>query len=91
MTRTKSARQVGRNPFARLPILKEARVPISPKYTIELALHDADGDIAVWLGWEPYPPSETEQNALSERIDEALAPFFQEACTRVRFLEGGAS
>lgn len=91
MTRTKSARQVGRNPFARLPILKEARVPVSPKYTLELALHDAGGDIAVWLGWEPYPPSKAEENALAERIDEALEPFFNEAYTRAGLLEGDAS
>jgi len=90
MTRTTSARQVGRNPFAGLPILKEASVPVSPKYTMKLALHDAGGDVALWCGWEPNPPSKAEEDALSEQIDEVLEPFFLEACTRAGLLKGGA-
>lgn len=90
MTRTSSARQLGRNPFALLPILKEASVPVSPKYTLEVSLHGAPGDIAIWLSWEPYPPSEAEESALSERISEALEPLFHEAYIRAGFFKGDA-
>ena len=91
MTRPKSVRQVGRNPFARLPVLNEARVPLSPKYALEMAIYDAGGNTALWLGWDPHPPSQAEEDELSDRIDEALAPFFHEAYARAGLLERGAS
>lgn len=86
MTPPKSVRQVGRNPFALCPVLKEARIELSPKYALELALHDVAGDTALWCGWDPHPPSQAEENELSDRIDEALAPFFHEAGIRTGLL-----
>ena len=83
MTRPKSVRQAGRNPFAHLPVLQEASVRVSPKYVLEIGLYDVDGDTALWLGWEPHPPSPAEENALSARIDAALVPFFHEAFIRL--------
>lgn len=91
MTRPKSVRQAGRNPFARLPVLKEARVPLSSQYALELAIYDTGGNTALWLAWDPHPPSQAEEGELSDRIDEALAPFLHEAYTRAGLLDGGAA
>jgi len=86
MTRPKHLRQEAKrakNPFAGLPVLKEARVPLSPSYTLELTLHEApDGNTALWCGWDPHPPGQAEEDALSDRIDAALAPFLEFAFSR---------
>lgn len=80
-----------RNPFAGLPVVKEARVAVSEKYTLELTLHEVpSGNNALWIGWDPYPPSEAEEEAIGDRIDAALAPFFDLALSEPqRFTKGG--
>lgn len=66
-----------RNPFEGFPVTKEARVAVSEKYTLELKLHLVpSGDNALWLGWDPHSPTEAEEDAFGDRIDAALAPFF---------------
>lgn len=65
-----------RNPFSGFPVLKEARVAVSEKYTLELMLHEVpSGDKALWSNWEPHPPTEAEEKAFVGRIDAALEPF----------------
>lgn len=66
-----------RNPFAFLPVLLEARLPVSEKYTLELLLHEMpDSNNALWMGWDPHPPAEEEEDEFRDLIDAALAPFF---------------
>lgn len=68
---------VRKNPFAGFPIVQEARVAVSNKYTLELTLHEVpSGDNALWIGWDPHPPTEAEEDEFGDRIDAALAPFF---------------
>ena len=73
------------NPFAALPVIMEARTPVSEKYTLELTLHEVpSGDCALWIGWDPHPPSMAEELAFEHRIDAALAPFFDVGFGRPR-------
>lgn len=64
------------NPFAGLHILAQSRVPLSPKYTVEIKLHDTDGAYVAACLWDPRVPTEAEMAKLRERLDEELEPFF---------------
>lgn len=57
------------NPFAGLPILAQSRVPLSPKYTVEIKLHDTDGAYVAACLWDPRVPTKAEMAKLRERLD----------------------
>ena len=91
MTRPKRVRQAAKNPFAGFPVLKNARVPLSPKYAVEVTLYNAGGPLVLSCIWDPHLPSQAEKDALSDRLDEELAPFYEVALIQSGLLGSGGA
>ena len=92
MTRPKRMRQAAQNPFRNLPVLQHVRVPLTPKFAVEITLYDGGGVYPISCVWDPHKPSNGEMAALAERLAEELTPFYVAAFRLSGAMaDGGAS
>jgi len=64
------------------------RAVLTPTYSIDIGLYDCEGVYAFQVVWDPNVPSAAEMEQLHDRVDAALAPYFERAFQLAGLLHG---